>query len=206
MNYKEYKQMVIETEKGSLTKYPKILHAIMGMNGEAGECIDILKKHMFQGHELDVDHLLSELGDVCWYTMLLINELDIDVDHVFEYTERLVHVKQWKDKPCEMGLSNILNINLNCGKVIDVYYDSIGNPTTTMLIPLRFIFYNIQRAANIFDKTLEDIFDINREKIKQRYPDGFSSEMSVNRDDSIVTFSRANDSNWMMKPGEKCYE
>ena len=45
MDYKEYKQMVIDSEKGSLTNYPKILHAMMGMNGEAGECIDILKKN-----------------------------------------------------------------------------------------------------------------------------------------------------------------
>jgi hypothetical protein len=36
----------------------------MGLNGEAGEAIDILKKHLFQGHELDTAHMAKELGDV----------------------------------------------------------------------------------------------------------------------------------------------
>ena len=39
----------------------------MGLNGEAGECIDILKKHAFQKHPLDEAKLIDELGDVLWY-------------------------------------------------------------------------------------------------------------------------------------------
>lgn len=31
---------------------------------EAGECIDVLKKHLFQDHWLDREHLAKELGDV----------------------------------------------------------------------------------------------------------------------------------------------
>lgn len=184
MDYKEYKQMVIESENGSLTDYPKILHALMGMNGESGECIDILKKRMFQGHELDVDHLLNELGDVCWYTMLLIIELDIEPVFVFEYLDRLIHVRQWKEKPEDNGLAGLLCLNLYCGKAIDVYYNSIGKPTITMLGTLRSIFYNIKTVANIFDKTLEDIFDVNCNKIKKRYPDGFDPDMSINRSEN----------------------
>jgi NTP pyrophosphatase (non-canonical NTP hydrolase) len=39
----------------------------MGLNGEAGECIDIFKKYFYQGHELDKEKLIDELGDVLWY-------------------------------------------------------------------------------------------------------------------------------------------
>ena len=39
-------------------------NGLMGPNGEAGEAIDILKKHLFQGHELDTAHMAKELGDV----------------------------------------------------------------------------------------------------------------------------------------------
>lgn len=31
----------------------RILHGLMGLNGEAGEAIDIFKKHLFQGHALE---------------------------------------------------------------------------------------------------------------------------------------------------------
>lgn len=44
-----------------------LLNGVMGLNGEAGECIDIVKKHIFQGHELDLEHLIEELGDASWY-------------------------------------------------------------------------------------------------------------------------------------------
>ena len=185
MDYNEYKQMVIDSEKGSLTKYPKILHAIMGMNGEAGECVDILKKHMFQGHELDVDHLLNELGDVCWYTMLLIVESGIEASMILEYVDRIVHVKPWKEETIDMGLSYVLGLNKDCGYIIDIYYSSIGNPGSRLYGTLRNIFYNIIKAANMFDKTLEDVFDINYEKIKKRYPEGFETDKSINRNETV---------------------
>ena len=184
MDYKEYKQMVIDSEKGSLTKYPKILHAIMGMNGEAGECVDILKKHMFQGHELDEQHFLNELGDVCWYTMLCIIESGIELSMIFEYIDRLVHVKPWKEEPEDMVLYYVLGLNKDCGYVIDIYYGSIGNPGSRLYGVLRNIFYNVIKAANIFNKTLEDVFDINYEKIKNRYPDGFTPALSIDRSDN----------------------
>lgn len=45
----------------------KIMNGCMGLNGEAGECIDIVKKYMYQGHELDRNALIEECGDVLWY-------------------------------------------------------------------------------------------------------------------------------------------
>lgn len=185
MDYKEYKQMVIKSEVGSLTDYPKVLHAMMGMNGEAGECIDILKKVMFQGHELDVDHLLNELGDVCWYTMLFINEIGLDEDFVFEYIDRIVDVEQYKKRPTDLGLDHMMHLNLCCAKVIDIYYNSFGTPTRQVLETVRNIFYNVKMAANTFDRSLEDIFDINSRKIASRYPNGFEPAMSINRGDNL---------------------
>ena len=52
---------------GGMTSKGLILNGVMGLNGEAGECIDLVKKHEFQGHSLDRAHLALELGDVAWY-------------------------------------------------------------------------------------------------------------------------------------------
>lgn len=43
-----------------------LLNGVMGLCGESGECIDLVKKHMHQGHRLDKAHLAKELGDVAW--------------------------------------------------------------------------------------------------------------------------------------------
>lgn len=44
-----------------------LLEGVMGLCGEAGECIDIYKKFRFQGHTLGRAHFAEELGDVAWY-------------------------------------------------------------------------------------------------------------------------------------------
>lgn len=62
----------------------KILNGCMGMCGEAGECIDALKKHMFQGHELDIEHLIEECGDCLWYIAELATGLGVGLDVVAE--------------------------------------------------------------------------------------------------------------------------
>ena len=48
----------------------KFVHGAMGLGGESGEVIDIIKKWKFHKHPLDIetlDHLEKELGDVAWY-------------------------------------------------------------------------------------------------------------------------------------------
>lgn len=105
----EYQQLAMRTCPVELRREmddQSILHGLMGLNGEAGEAIDISKKAMFQGHDLDVEHLAKELGDVAWYLAV---------------------------------------------------------------------------TANAIGYSLDDIFRMNIEKLKARYPDGFDTEKSTNR-------------------------
>ena len=72
------------SSEGALVKVcsKRLLEAVMGLNGEAGECQEIVKKAMFHGHSLDVEALLLEEGDVLWYLTELCNELGISVDTI----------------------------------------------------------------------------------------------------------------------------
>ena len=84
MTANEYQEMALQT--ANVTLYPNelLLDGLMGLNGEAGEAIDILKKHMFQGHDLDMDHLAKELGDVAWYLAISAHALGYDLETIFE--------------------------------------------------------------------------------------------------------------------------
>lgn len=64
MTPNEYQKEALRTASGMSKEYPRILNGLMGLNGEAGECIDILKKHLYQGHAFDSEHMAKELGDV----------------------------------------------------------------------------------------------------------------------------------------------
>ena len=44
-----------------------LINGVMGLCGESGEAIDIVKKWLAQGHDLDREKLAKELGDICWY-------------------------------------------------------------------------------------------------------------------------------------------
>jgi NTP pyrophosphatase (non-canonical NTP hydrolase) len=61
-----------------------LINSVMGLCGEAGEAIDIVKKWMAHGHELDRDHLAKELGDIAWYLAEAATALDLSLDDILQ--------------------------------------------------------------------------------------------------------------------------
>lgn len=69
----------------------RLAEYLMGLSGESGEAIDILKKHMFQGHSIDVKDLALELGDVAWYLAMAANALGYSLSDIFRMNiEKLI--------------------------------------------------------------------------------------------------------------------
>ena len=54
----------------------------LGLAGEVGEVVELIKKHLGHGHELDKEKVEKELGDVLWYVATLADALDIDLGTV----------------------------------------------------------------------------------------------------------------------------
>ena len=65
--FNEYQNHAMRTANKSLPADEMLLNSIMGMCGESGEAIDLLKKHRAQGAPLDIDRLVKEVGDCLWY-------------------------------------------------------------------------------------------------------------------------------------------
>lgn len=61
-----------------------LLNGAMGLNGEAGEFIDLVKKHLFQGKPLDKEHLAKELGDVAWYLAVAAQGLGYNLETILQ--------------------------------------------------------------------------------------------------------------------------
>ncbi|MBE6115186.1 MAG: nucleotide pyrophosphohydrolase [Erysipelotrichaceae bacterium] len=107
MEINEYQKLAMRTLNPELDQKDVLINGVMGLCGESGEVIDLVKKHLAQGHELDKEKMAKELGDVAWY---------------------------------------------------------------------------LAETAWAIGYDLEDILVMNIEKLKRRYPDGFSCEKSVKRD------------------------
>ena len=82
MEGKRYQELAMVTLNKELTKEDMLVNGVMGLNGESGEVIDVVKKHLFQGHELDKTKIEEELGDVMWYVAEICEALDLSLDDV----------------------------------------------------------------------------------------------------------------------------
>ena len=72
MTPNEYQELAMHTAPyGIFDSYMDALdNAALGMCGESGEFADIVKKHIYQGHGIEGQHLARELGDVMWYVAM----------------------------------------------------------------------------------------------------------------------------------------
>ena len=111
MEINEYQKSAMRTINKDLSEKDMLINGVMGLCGESGEVIDIVKKHIAHNHELNKDHLAKELGDVAWY---------------------------------------------------------------------------LAETATALGYSLEDIFKMNIDKLKKRYPDGFDSEKSIHRKEDDI--------------------
>ncbi len=84
MTGNEYQKLAMTTLNPALSKKDVLINGVMGLCGESGEAIDIVKKHLHQGHELDKEKLVKELGDIAWYLAETAYALDVDLDDVLE--------------------------------------------------------------------------------------------------------------------------
>lgn len=84
MTINEYQQLAMITLNPSLDKKDVLINGVMGLCGESGEAIDIVKKHLAQGHALDREALLKELGDIAWYLAETAYALDATLEEVLE--------------------------------------------------------------------------------------------------------------------------
>lgn len=86
MTINEYQTEALRTAAGM--NHPSndeiLLNGVMGLAGESGECVDMMKKHLFQGHELDKEHIAKELGDVAWYIALSAYAMGYDLETILQ--------------------------------------------------------------------------------------------------------------------------
>ena len=80
----EYQESAMTTLNPDLSKRDVLINSVMGLCGEAGEAIDIVKKWMAQGHELDKEHLAKELGDIAWYLAEAATALEIPLEDIMQ--------------------------------------------------------------------------------------------------------------------------
>jgi NTP pyrophosphatase (non-canonical NTP hydrolase) len=80
MEFKEYQDFV---NNGKLYdgKTPEYLYMSLGLSGETGEVVELIKKSLRDDSEISLN-IIEELGDVLWYLTALAGDLGYTLDDV----------------------------------------------------------------------------------------------------------------------------
>lgn len=82
MTLDEYQQAAARTLNPRLNDQEKLLDAAAGIAEEAGEVLAHVRKHLYQGRELDREQLSEELGDVLWCVAAVATMCDLELSTV----------------------------------------------------------------------------------------------------------------------------
>lgn len=81
MTLVEYDAFVAKmAKKGARTMPTEFMG--LGLTGEAGEVVDIIKKEKWHGRPMDKVEMLKELGDVAWYLSALAQAYGFSLEEV----------------------------------------------------------------------------------------------------------------------------
>lgn len=122
----KYQKLAIRTAK-KIDQKSDLIHAGLGLAGEAGEFVDAVKKYAIYNKPLDKANLIEELGDLLWYIALACDTLGIDMDEVAKqnidklllrypdkYTDELASRRL--DKPCVCQHIHLCELHDRCVK------------------------------------------------------------------------------------------
>ena len=84
MTANEYQREALRTVPGGIKYENALMMGVMGLAGESGEAVDLVKKYIFHEHYLDTTHLAKELGDVAWYLAVTARVIGYDLEEILQ--------------------------------------------------------------------------------------------------------------------------
>lgn len=84
MKANEYQALAMRSKNPNMDANETLLNSVMGLCGESGEAIEIVKKWRFHGHALDRERLIKELGDIAWYLAEAAEALGVPLEEILQ--------------------------------------------------------------------------------------------------------------------------
>ena len=192
MKIEEYQTLAMRTSPDG---HDRMMNGCMGLIGEAGEVVDVVKKWMFQSGnyaQIPKDKLIEECGDVLWYCAELATGLEESLAAIFTEKEGLFDDLRELNRESSLSIT-VMRLSAIASRPAMFLYDSLDKGIT----PGRAAFLFASAKAEIVGVmslirdiledycgvSLTDAMERNIEKLRKRYPDGFDPERSLHRDE-----------------------
>lgn len=175
MNGKEYQGLCLRTASAREedTEVSRLVNYAVGLAGELGEIAQLT----LLGPRQDIAHAFkAELGDMWWYTAM--------AQHALGYCDLDAFIEDSAAEDARMNPKHTLHLVAAVGEFVDLVKKVAfqGHPLEEHEEQLRSHLKNIVYYLSIMANPAV-VRDANIEKLKLRYPDGFSAERSMNRDE-----------------------
>ena len=175
---RDYHRLAMRTSP--MDGHDKVDNGMLGLLGETGELVDILKKHKYQstpGTPWPVDRIADELGDVMWYLQEMADGLGTTMDAMSgtSFAELDAMTRGIRFPNIEKAILNLSTHAHNIRKAVrrkDRKYRDIQ---------MRRMLHAAAYLARMISVPIEEVASRNIEKLMRRYPDGFSAETSMAR-------------------------
>lgn len=184
MNGNEYQNLALRTSS-SLSPTAMIVNGMLGLNGEAGECADLILECLApeSGERqlailaINGSVLSGQISDTIkktWFQghMLKLEDLDYLADCLKDYAYKLRRVAR--------SLMNS-GLQLTTPELKEDIREYV--PADNLKEELGDVLWYIATTAAGAGISLDEIMENNIEKLRKRYPEGFDAERSVNRDE-----------------------
>lgn len=175
MNIGDYQALARRTQNPDLTKDERRQHAIYGLVSEITEFM----------REDTRDGRIKELGDVCWFSSELCDvegwAIEKIVDGAIPLYENIM-LAQCSVEEIDAGM--ILAAGAICGAYQKTYQGhELVREYVEFAIRDILAFAMVSAKHLAVEDGLNGIMAANIAKLRRRYPDGFSEERSVNREE-----------------------
>jgi len=84
MGFDEYQRLAMRTARSEHPAPYDLANFGLGAMGESGEIGEMVKKHVFHGHEMDPEALSKEIGDELWYLAVMAKRFDLSLQDIAE--------------------------------------------------------------------------------------------------------------------------
>lgn len=200
MNAKEYSALALRTANSLGSQMKDTFHATLGMAGESGEIVDILKKVYAYGKPLDRIKLLEEIGDLMWYVNLYVSQAEkIGLPYTFdncvgdlnrEFNDSTADLSEEERQRVMLAVaSKILTdagrANLRGDKIeVRDKFGYVDAPEYHLVLGYVLdVIDNASYLVYLMGSSLVEVFEMNIRKLETRYPDlRFEADKAINRD------------------------
>lgn len=196
MNINEYQTLAMRTHNPELSEKDARACYALGLAGEAGEAAEYIAEYALLGtqgtHQLK---LVKELGDVLWYIATVAAMYGLKMNELAPYGAKtfnefdLLGGEHLALSPVSRYVAG-LKMAGAAGTASDYAKKLLFHGHVEDLEKLRGLLTKtlraVQQASFQFGTSLEAVAVANIEKLRARYPDGFSAAASANRKASDI--------------------